>query len=81
MKGMCETKAHGDAQNIAGLNEAIEGMQPGGKRRILVPSHLGYVTADLLPQPPGFAAKRQIINHSSESLIFEVQLVKIREAA
>ena len=43
---------------------------------------VGYQqNTELLPQPPAFAAKRQLINHAGEPLIFEVQLVKIRQAA
>ena len=35
-------------------------MQPAGKRRVLVPPELGYTQEGLLPQPPGFAARRQV---------------------
>ena len=32
-----------------------------------------------LSQVPTYAAKRQVLNHSQEGLIFEVQLVRIRK--
>lgn len=66
---------------IPGLDEALTGMQQGGKRRILVPPELGYVsssTGAAEPQPPTFATKRQLANHSREPLLFEVQMLKIR---
>lgn len=72
----------GGGRDIQGLDEVIEGMAPAGKRRALIPPAIGYqANTELLPQPPGFAAKRQLINHANEPLIFEVQLVKVRQAA
>lgn len=69
----------GDKSVIPGLQDALLGMRAGGKRRVLVPPELGYASGtDLQPTPPTFAAKRQILNHSKEALMFELQLVKIR---
>ncbi len=64
---------------IQGLQDGILGMKEGGKRRVLVPPELGYASgAELQPVPPTYAAQRQILNHSKEALMFELQLVKIR---
>lgn len=60
----------------------MEGMAPAGKRRALIPPAAGYQpNTELLPQPPGFGAKRQLLNHAAEPLVFEVQLLKVRQAA
>lgn len=47
------------------------------RRRVLVPPEAGYVSSVLLPQPPTYATKRQLANHSSEPLLFEVQLLRV----
>ena len=72
----------GDGKNIQGMDEVVEGMAPAGKRRALIPPAVGYQpNPELLPQPPGFGAKRQLLNHAGEPLVFEVQLLKVRQAA
>lgn len=69
----------GDKNVIAGLQDAVLGMKAGGKRRVLVPPERGYTSGmDLQPTPPTYAAQRQILNHAKEPLMFELQLVKIR---
>lgn len=68
----------GDEGVIPGLQDAVRGMQAGGKRRALVPPELGFVNDTLQPQPPTFATKRQLLNHSKEALMFELQLLAIR---
>lgn len=63
---------------IPGLVDAIQGLRPGGKRRILIPPSQGY-TAGLgqMPEMPTFATSRQLSNHKNEPLLFEVQLLRI----
>ena len=70
----------GTGDLIPGLEEALVGMKPGAKRRAMIPPQLGYSgpNAELQPQPPTFATKRQLLNHSNEALLFEVHLLKIR---
>ncbi len=46
-----------------GLEEVLNGMAPGSKRRALIPPELGYVSGAEQPQPPTFATKRQLDNH------------------
>jgi FKBP-type peptidyl-prolyl cis-trans isomerase len=73
---------------IPGLSEVLAGMSPGGRVRALVPPELGYVAAavgagagqPLGPQPPTFATKRQLANHQTEPLLFEVELLRVNEA-
>lgn len=61
---------------VPGLSEALEGMMPGAKRRILVPPELGYVQ-DYEPKMPTFATKRQLETHKREPLLFEVQMLRV----
>ncbi len=71
-------QSQGDGQVIVGLQEALQGMAVGGKRRVLIPPELGYSSAlTELPMPPGFAAKRQIATHRDEPLLFEVQVLRV----
>ena len=67
---------------VPGLEDGILGMKQGSKRRILVPPQQGYGTGagaaeGLQPRMPTFATQRQLNNHSQESLLFEVQLLRI----
>jgi len=71
----------GSGELIEGLEDALIGMQQGGKRRVLVPPEAGYVSSVLQPQPPTFATKRQLANHSSEPLLFEIQLLRVLPAS
>ena len=72
------TQGAGDI--IPGLEEVLEGMRAGGKRRALIPPELGYANNpnNAQPQPPTFATKRQLLNHANEPLLFEIQLLKIK---
>jgi hypothetical protein len=44
---------HGNGRTVPGLDEGLHTMKVGGKRRIIVPPKLGYVTGGLGPIPPG----------------------------
>ena len=67
-----------DDSVIPGLVEGIEGIRVGGKRRILVPAALGYTQGDTrLPKMPTFATQRQLLNHRTEPLLFEVQVRRV----
>lgn len=72
------TGPQGDGRVLVGLEEGLQGMAEGGKRRVLVPPLLGY-SPDLSqqPLPPGFAARRQVATHREEPLLFEVQVLRV----
>ena len=68
----------GSGALISGLDAALVGQRPGAKLRVLVPPDQGYVDgAKQEPAPPTWAAKRQVVNHARESLLFEVQVLKV----
>ncbi|CAI5463874.1 unnamed protein product [Closterium sp. Yama58-4] len=71
----------GQGQVIQGLEEAVQGMRAGGKRRVLVPPALGYIRPDMQPQPKDYFRQRALAAHVKEPLIFEVQLVKVKPGA
>ncbi|KAF9607762.1 hypothetical protein IFM89_000109 [Coptis chinensis] len=48
-----------------------------GKRRALIPPSVGYVSESLQPIPEEFGHRRRILSHQNESLIFEVQVLKV----
>ena len=68
----------GSGALIPGLEEALVGMAPGAKRRALIPPAVGYTSDALQPQPPTFATKRQLLVHSREPLMFEIEMRKVQ---
>ncbi|MEW5317027.1 MAG: hypothetical protein WDW38_008359 [Sanguina aurantia] len=72
-----------DSPVISGLQEVLVGMQPGAKRRALIPPQVGYLEESMEPQvsgPPTFGTKRQLLVHSKEPLLFEVQMLRVRDS-
>ena len=59
------TATLGTTSLITGFTEGIEGMKVGGRRRLYIPSALGYGTAGKDPIPP------------DTDLVFDVQLVSV----
>mmetsp|Transcript_11896 Transcript_11896/g.18886 ORF Transcript_11896/g.18886 Transcript_11896/m.18886 type:complete len:279 (+) Transcript_11896:11-847(+) len=72
----------GKGKVIAGFEEALKGMHPGARRRFVVPPELGYVKGvgndKPGPMPPGWGEKRALDSHRREPLVFEVQVVKVK---
>ena len=60
----------GIGQVIRGWDEGVRGMKVGGKRRLIIPPKLGYGDIGSAPLIPRMA-----------TLVFEVELVKIRPAS
>ena len=53
---------HGNGQTVRGLEEAMHGMQAGGRRRVIIPAgQLSYIT-DKGPVPPGPQARNKMYN-------------------
>ncbi|KAI0561970.1 Peptidylprolyl isomerase [Gracilaria domingensis] len=52
----------GSREVIAGLEEGVLGMRVGGKRRLLIPSNIGYRNANDHPTPKGFAEFQRFKN-------------------
>jgi peptidylprolyl isomerase len=57
----------GDQDAVAALQEGVEGMRVGGRRRLIAPSDLAYGSEGLGKAVPPYA-----------SLIFDVELVAVR---
>jgi FKBP-type peptidyl-prolyl cis-trans isomerase len=60
----------GAGKVIAGWDQGVRGMKVGGKRKLTVPSRLGYGRRGAPPKIPGGA-----------TLIFEVELMRVRKSS
>ncbi len=57
----------GNGEVIRGWDEGVQGMQPGGQRRLVIPSDFAYGTRGNGPIPP------------NAPLVFDVELLEIQE--
>jgi peptidylprolyl isomerase len=55
----------GTGRVIKGWDQGLMGMQVGGKRKLLVPAHLGYGERTMGKIPPG------------SNLVFEIELLEV----
>ncbi|KAJ6811650.1 peptidyl-prolyl cis-trans isomerase FKBP19, chloroplastic isoform X1 [Iris pallida] len=76
----------GSQEVIPAFEEAVEGMAPGGIRRIIVPPELGYPENDfnkLGPRPTTFSGQRAldfVLRNQGlidKTLLFDIELVKV----
>lgn len=75
----------GDGVVVKGLEEGVMGMKQGGRRRLLIPAELGYVSNQEQPIPKGFAEFQRFKNlylnpdrPYKPDVVFDVTLLKIR---
>jgi FKBP-type peptidyl-prolyl cis-trans isomerase len=76
--GDFETATLGATKLPRAVTPCVVGMRKGGIRRILVPPNLGWVDDDVFPQPDTFAAKRRMENYRDGPLLFEIEVVRVR---
>lgn len=62
----------GSSGVIVGFQQGILGMQPGGKRRLIIPPSLGYGNQAVIDPRNG-----QVIIPANSTLIFDVSLVTV----
>lgn len=73
---------------IAGFEEGIRGMREGGKRRMVIPPGLGYVSGRENPRPTAFGDRRRLESTVANSrriagpgqVVIDVELLKVRPA-
>ncbi|KAL7514830.1 hypothetical protein ACHAXN_012358 [Cyclotella atomus] len=77
---------HGNGRTVPGLDEGIHTMKVGGKRRIIIPPKLGYVTSGLGPVPPGPYGRWKLnrlldkmIEVKGGNVIFDVEMRSVIE--
>jgi hypothetical protein len=77
---------HGNGRTVPGLDEGIHTMKVGGKRRIIIPPKLGYVTSGLGPVPLGPYGRWKLnrlldkmIEVKGGNVIFDVEMRSVIE--
>ena len=77
---------HGNGRTVPGLDEGLHTMRVGGKRRVIVPPKLGYVTSGLGPIPVGPYGRwklNRLIDRMVElkggNVIFDIEMNSIME--
>ncbi|EME32270.1 immunophilin isoform 1 [Galdieria sulphuraria] len=70
---------HGNGQTIKGLEEGIDSMKVGGRRRMVIPGSLAYSVAGLGPIPPSTSVRRKLADSLKQGnvLSLDVELLKI----
>lgn len=70
---------------IAGLDEAVRSMREGGRRRVIIPSKLGFKSAKDNPLPPGFENRQRFKNiylNTSRpyipDIVFDIELLRVK---
>ena len=68
---------HGNGFTCQGIEEALHTMQPGGRRRVILPPNLGYAIGDKGPVPPNAGGRDRLYAavDASKPLVFDLELV------
>ena len=61
---------------VKGLEEGLIGMKPGGRRRVVVPSAVGYTSRQLEPIPRDFGSRQRLFT----TVMNNVRIESEREA-
>lgn len=71
---------HGNGLTCEGIEEALHTMRAGGRRRVIVPSNLGY-TSDKGPMPPNNDGRVGLFQRvtDGEPLVFDLELVSVMD--
>lgn len=77
---------HGNGRTIPGLDEGLHTMKVGGKRRIIIPPKLGYVTNGLGPLPVGpygrfklYRLLEKMVEYRGGNVVVDVEMKSIME--
>lgn len=77
---------HGNGRTVPGLDEGLHTMKVGGKRRIIIPPKLGYVSGGLGPIPEGPYGRWKLnrlldrmIEFKGGNVIFDVEMKSLLE--
>ncbi|GMH40179.1 hypothetical protein BSKO_08083 [Bryopsis sp. KO-2023] len=65
----------------AAATPAVVDMKEGGRRRILIPPQLGWVSDKVGPRPDNFGGTRRLVGHRDEPLLLEIELFKAKPPA
>jgi hypothetical protein len=75
---------HGNGRMIAGLDEGVHTMKPGGLRRIIIPPKLGFIETGLGPLPEYPWDRRKLsglldkmVEQQGGNLVYDVRLEKV----
>lgn len=60
---------HGNGQTIKGLEEGVDSMRVGGRRRMVIPGSLAYTVAGLGPIPPSTSVRKKLADSLKQGKI------------
>ena len=68
---------HGNGYTCQGIEEALHTMQPGGRRRVVMPPGLGFAIGDKGPLPPGARQRDQHFAavEKQQPLVYDLELI------
>lgn len=72
---------HGNGEAILGLEQMLHSMNPGSKRRFVLPPRLAYFKAGFIPIPPGARQRRKFSKALEETgglVVMDVEMLSIQ---